>query len=251
MLENKTIVGVMLVSQSVDLLELSIVNLLNHCDWILVVMDNFSGEVEEKVYELQKKYYSKIFVRYSQIPRKVFTRRESLLDYRQRWKSCKGAIRHGVFSLLKDILALDMPGYNKIDILLWPDHDVIFSDYLPELLKEFIDSDKKAISMKHVEVIGDMNTVMATNIGHHVHIMKYSSELAGVPRRFFALYYPLTRHDLMFADYYSVHLAYLTKQNKKWREENWKRDMSVDVKTYKIPLSAEKMKPEEIKNILK
>jgi len=251
MKNNKIVVGAMLVSQSESLLELSIINLLKHCDWLVVIMDNQSKEVEEKVYELQKKYYNKIFVRLSSIPSRIFTRRGNLLNYRQRWKSCKGIIRHGVFSILKDILALDIPNYNKIDILLWPDHDIIFSDYLPMLLNDFIISDKKAISMKHIEVVGDMNTIMASSIGHHVHIMKYSSDLAGLPRRFFALYHPLCVSDLMFSDYYSVHLAYLTEENRKWREDNWKRDVSINTKTYQIPCSAEKFDPSKINGILK
>jgi len=250
MISGKIVAGAMLVSQCKDLLDITTNNLLKYCDWILIVMDNETDEVREKVYEIQKKNHGKMFVRRSSIPSCVFSRRGNLLNYRQRWKSCKGAIRHGVFSCLKDILALGMENYKKIDILLWPDHDLIFSDYLPELLEMFIESDKKAISMQHVEAVGDMKMIARSSIGHHVHIMKYSEDLAGVPRRFFALYHPLCRSDLMFADYYSVHLAYLTEQNKKWRENNWKRDVMSECKTYKISVDAEKMRPDEIKNIL-
>ena len=47
MINNKVIVGTMLVSQNVELLDITIPNLLKWCDWILLVMDNETEEVEE------------------------------------------------------------------------------------------------------------------------------------------------------------------------------------------------------------
>lgn len=248
MIDDKVIVGAMLVSQSSDILDISIPNLLQFCDWVMVMMDNESPEVVEKVNNFQKQYYDKIWVRRSSIPSKVFSRHGNLLTYHERWKSCKGVIRNDVLNSLKSILLLGQKGFEKIDILLWADHDTIFTDSLPELLEKFIDSDKKAISMKHVDAIGDMRTIAESSIGHHVHVLKWDDSLSGLPRRFFALYYPLTESDVMKVDGYSVHLAYLTDKNREWRNKFWKTD-NIKRKLYHLDKSVVEMKPEEINNI--
>ena len=240
----------MLVSQNADLLDITIPRLLGQVDWCLIVMDNESKEVEEKIYEYQKKYYNRMFVRRSSIPSNLVYR-QGVRNYHWRWKSCKGVIRDDVFINLRKILDQGKAGYDKIDILLWPDSDVIFTDYLPELLDNFMASDCKAIAMKHVDVVGDMVTIKQSNIGHHVHIMKYSRELAGLPWRFYAMYYPLTRADLMRVDYYSVHLAYFNSGIRNWRNENWKSNEIRDGDLRKLDKSVEKLSPEEITNFLK
>ena len=74
----------MLVSRNAELLDITIPNLLKFCEWILIIIDNASKEVEEKVYEYQKKFYNKVWVRQSSIPPRVFTRHEQELNYRCR-----------------------------------------------------------------------------------------------------------------------------------------------------------------------
>ena len=246
MIQNRTIVGTMLVSQSVDILDYSLPNLLKWCDWMLIVMDNQTSEVEEKVYKYQRENYNKIFVRRSSIPNKLFSRKGKLLSYHERWKSAKEVIRNDVFVNLRCILDWKKEGYDKIDILLWPDHDIIFTDSLPKLLEEFIDSNKRAISMKHVDVFGDLKTIAVSNMGHHVHVVKYSRELAGLPRRFFALYHPLSESDLLKVDNYTVNLAYLTDENRKWRRKNWKTDNVDGSKFIKIDRDIRELRPNEI-----
>ena len=248
---NKTIVGAMLVSQNAELLDISIPNMLKWCDWCLILMDNESDEVRKKVYEYAQSNYDKIWIRRSSVPNDIMTRNGSVLDYHSRWKAVKGIVRNDVFLNLKSILALGQKGFDKIDILLWPDSDVIFTDHLPQLLKEFIDSDKRAITMKHIDVINDLRHIQSGNIGHHVHIMKYSPELAGLPRRFFALYHPLSASDLMHTKYYSVHLAYLTEGVRDWRNNNWKTNEIDSGKSCELPIDVTELSPEEINNIIK
>jgi len=241
----------MLVSQNAELLDITIPNLLKFCKWILIVMDNETEEVRQKVYEYQKKFYDKVWVRQSSIPPRVFTRHEQELNYRRRWKSIKGLVRDEIFVNLRRILDLRQESYDKIDILLFQDSDEIFTDYLPELLERFWQSDKKAISMLPVDAIGDLKTIKPSDKGHHVFIMKYSRELAGMPRRFFALYHPLSGSDLMFAEYYSVHLACLTKESREWRAKNWKRNNLEGAELWYLDKSVEEMSPEEIRNTFK
>jgi len=244
------VVGSMLVSQNAELLDITIPNLLKWCDWILILMDNESKEVIEKVNFYTKKYYKKIWVRRSSVPSQVIARSGNINNYHERWKQVKGMVRDDVFVNIRRILSFKQEEYNHIDIFIFQDHDEIFTDYLPELLERFWNSDKKAISMKPVDVVGDLYTIKRESKDHHVYIMKYDPALAGLPRRFHALYYPLNHNDLMFADYYSVHLAYLTDSNRKWRKENWKKHDLRGCELWKISRTITELNPKEIKDIL-
>lgn len=251
-LPGVSIVGAMLVSRNVELLDITIPNMLKWCDWCLILMDNESDEVRDKMYELQRKYISKIILRRSSIPNDLPKRSGGVIDYRRRWKAVKGIVRDDVFTNLKKIQeTIKRPGYDKIDILIWPDSDEIFTDYFPDLLEDFWNSDKKAIAMKPVDVVGNMRTIKRESMDHHVHVMKYTDELVGIPWRFHALYYPLEREELMAARYYSVHLAFLNEDCTKWRRENWKTDVVENCKLYKINRDVNEMTHTEIINILK
>lgn len=248
-LKEQSIVSAMLVSQNAELLDITIPNMMKYSDWALIVMDNETREVEEKVYEYQRKY-GNIFARRSSVPNKLFTRGGVEMTYRQRSKAVKGIFRDDVFFNLRRILDLKQGGRENIDILLWPDSDEIWTDHLPELLERFWRSSKKAVLTKPIDVVGDMRTVKADSMGSHVHILKYHNGYSAYPWRQFALYHPLQgRRDTMKAKYYSVHLAYLTKGIRDWRKDNWKTDKSMECDLWKIDKDIITMSPREIINI--
>lgn len=251
MSEGRITVGAMMVSRNHKLLDITIPDLLGRCAWILLLVDNASKEVEEKVYSFQRRYYDRIFVRKSSMPNRLITRNGGELSYRKRCKQIKGWIREDVFLSLRRILDWKKPGYDKIDVLLWPDDDQVFTDYLPELLDKFWESEYKAISMLPMEVVGDMKTIQKTAMGHHVHILKYSRDFHGDPWRHFALYHPLEPRDVMRVEYYSVHMAYLTEENRQWRSENWKTFDITKSDLWKLPNKAQQMQPQEVVTILK
>jgi len=246
-LENVKIAGAMLVSRNVELLDITIPNMLKWCDWCLVLMDNESDEDRDKVYEIQRKYKGRLILRRSSIPSNLPTKSGGVMDYRKRWKAVKGIVRDDVFTNLKKISkTIARPGFDKIDILIWPDSDEIFTNHFPYLLKMFWGSDKKAITMKPVDVVGSMRVIKKKSMNHHVHVMKYSHELAGIPWRFHAVYYPLEREDLMAARYYSVHLPFLNEKCTKWRNENWKVENFKDCELYHLDQDVNEMSQEEI-----
>ena len=241
--------GAVLASRNAKILEITLKNMLKFCDWLLVVLDNEDREVTEMVNFYNERNYSKMWIRRSCAPHQVIGRFGELLDYRGRWRALKGWIRDDVFINLRRIVNSD-PSY-KIDILIFYDSDEIFTDHLPELLHKFQQSDKRAISMKAVDVVNDLFTLRSEHKGHHVYIMKYDQALAGLPRRFYALYYPLERKDLMFAENYSVHLAYLTPENREWRSNNWKKHELDGCNLWRLNKSVLEMRPEEITNVFK
>ena len=243
------IVGAMLVSRNTQLLDITIPSLLKYCDWVLILLDNESDEAVQIVEKYQREHYDKIWVRRSSAPHNIITRGGNIASYHDRWKGLKGTIRDDMFTNLKKITK--NKGYDKIDILLWPDSDEIFTDYLPELLETFWKSDKKAITMRPVDVVGSMRAIKRESMSHHVHIMRYSEELVGLPWRFNALYYPLTREDLMVVSHYHVHLAFLNNESAEWRRKNWKTDNAQECRLFQLEKDVCQLSPDEIYNILK
>ncbi len=251
MINNKVVVGGMLVSRNPEILDITIPNMMKFCDWALVVLDNESEGVRQKILELQKKYYDRLFIRRSSFPNDILHKGSRILPYRQRWKQIAGFVRDDIFVNLRRIVELNDKRFKKPDILLLPDSDEIWTDYLPELLEKFINSDKIAILTKPIDVIGDMMTIRKESMFHHVHILKWREDYKAYPKRYRALYHPLKKGDWLWAEYYSVHLALLNDSIRGFRNEHWKSfDVSNEV-LYKLPKHVEQMSPDEIRNIIK
>ncbi len=251
MIKDKTIVGAMCVSENPEILRITIPNLLKNCDWVLLLLDNESKEVEELVLDYQKKFYDKIWVRRSSIPHKVITRNGNILDYHTRWKSVKGLVRDEAFINLRRILKLKQPGYDRIDIMVFPDADEMFTDYLPELLEKFIESNYKAISLKHIHVVNDMQTIKDDKMMSHVHIFKWQDDLCGYPWQYRNAMHPITWEETMITNYYSIHLCYLTKKMREWRNQKWKNNPLKSCDLWKLEKLVLEMRPEEIEMVLK
>ena len=95
----------------------------------------------------------------------------------------------------------------KIDILLFPDGDEIFANYLPEILIDFWNrKDKIAITMRPVSVYGDMKTISKMTMAGHSRIFKFFPELSGVPGQGFCHYHPLTKVDRLNTVKVLIHL---------------------------------------------
>lgn len=244
------IVGAMCVSRNPDILRITIPNLIKHSDWCLLMLDNESKEVEDLVLELQKQYYNKVWVRRSSILHKVIIKNGGILDYHKRWKTIKKVVRDEIFVNLRRILQLKQKGYDKIDILLFPDADECFTNYLSELLDKFWKSEYKAIALKHIHVVDNMNTIKEDKMMSHVHIFKWQNNLCGIPWQYRNQMHPITWNETMIVEYYSVHLCYLTEQMRNWRNQNWKSVDLSDDKLYKLNKNVLEMSPMEIKNIL-
>lgn len=241
----------MLVSRNADLLDITVPHMMRWCDWALIVMDNESNDVVDKCLYFQKKFNGRIFLRRSSFPHKIITKAGDIQDYRRRWRNLDGYVRDDVFTNLNKILEWKKSGYDKIDVLLWPDSDEIFTDHLPELIKKFWESDYKAVSLKPVDILNDLRTIKDKSMSHHVHILKYHSNYRGWPKRYFARYVPLETGEVMRASYYSVHLAYLNKDIRDFRSKNWKDLHFMEEPIWILDRDVNTYSPKEIAAILR
>lgn len=250
-LQDRKIVGAVCASRNTEMLNIVIPNLLKYSDWLLVLLDNETNEVRALIEDYQRKFYDKVWVRRSSIPHNVITRNGHVADYHRRWKGVKGIVRDEVFVNLRRILGLNQPGYDKIDILLFPDQDEIFTDYLPELLVKFWDSNCKAVALKMIHVIDDMRTIKEDIMRHHCHVFKYSDDLCGLPWQFQNQMHPISWSETMRAEYYSVHLAYYGEEQRKWRKSKWKDHNLNGSSIWKLDRDIVTYSPDEIVNTFK
>ena len=245
-LKSLNIWGAILSSREEDILHYTIPYLLKYCDHILIMLDNENEETKRIATEYQKKYPQIIELSETKLERSTKEQEDVKRGLFRRFKPWQGKIREKVFEYLRE-----KHKEKKIDILLFPDGDEIFANYLPEILIDFWNrKDKKAITMRPVSVYGDMKTISKMTMAGHSRIFKFFPELSGVPGQGFCHYHPLTKVDRLNTVKVLIHLFMLTKKKIRWRQKHWvDRTPLPEVPLWKLPKNVEEMEYEEIVKI--
>jgi len=175
-LEKKNIVGAMMVSRCGDILHHTIPALLKWTDRIIIMLDNEDRKTRRIVENYKKQYSKRVEIFDSNVRNSLGgkwtkdaheTRVRGLF---KRFNTIQGEIRE---VMLQHILGL-IKGGEKIDIVMAPDSDELFSDHVEVILKQLAgQDDKKAVIMKPVDVFGDMFTVRQECMQHLHHIRDY------------------------------------------------------------------------------
>lgn len=248
-LTDINIVGAMLASREGDILKITVPNLLKWCNSVLIMLDNEDECTEAIALELAKKH-SEIEVAYTGHWRA--SKEEEIVPYElsRKLKFQQGLVRERIFQHLRT--RVRQTG-QKIDLLIWPDADEMFTESLPSVLESFWNIDDKAqgLIIRMIDVFGDMRTIHKRSAGPHTRIIKYTPEFMAYPYRNTCFYWPLTRDNRIGASYIAVHLALLNAERRKWRDIHWKEKLPNDTPLWNLPKDAVGMSPVEIKNILK
>lgn len=247
-LKDKHIVGAMLVSRVGSLLDFTASELLKWCDVVLLMIDNEDEPTRKSVDYLKGKYGDKIIIEETGFPRATEAQEHSKQGLLRRFKPLQGPIRQKVFDYIKK--------YNdtkrKVDILIWPDSDEVFSNSFRQLLIDFVNMpEKKAITMKPVDVFGDMSTIHGKSMTGHVRVMKWFPELTAIPYRTACNYRPLEKKDRVGSVRVLIHLASLNLDIMKWRKEHWKPNRPGYEALWLLPRDIRDMSPDEIKDVVK
>jgi len=242
------IVGAMLISkEGRDILDISIPNLMKWSDWVLLMLDNESKESKEIALYYQNTYPDKVVVEYTGLSRLTEDQeKERSKGLLRRFKRLHGPIRQAIFDSLQNRIKKG----EKVDILLFPDADEIFSNSLPELLEQFwAMPDKKAISMNWVTVFNDMKTIFKSNGGGHTRILKFAMDFTAIPHQKFSHYVPLTKEDRLGSRCVLIHLSQLTKENREKRKDKWKFGIKGDEELCRLDKDVREMTPDKIKEV--
>lgn len=209
-LTDISIVGAAMAFREGELIRYCLDNLLKYCDKIVVLLDNWDKETE-KIVLFYAKIYSQIKVIYSTVPKlkgNIMPR-----DLKNRLRHNQDRIREQICQELRR-----MHQQQKIDLLLWPDGDEMFTDYLPELLQQFWQSDKEMLCAGVVVPYDKFNIIRETRMVPHAKIFKYKPEMTAIPYRRRAFYHPFTRDKAIKIRNTLIHLALFTEKNRKMRE---------------------------------
>jgi len=245
-LTNLNIWGATLISRGGKVLHYTIPCLLKYCNKILLMMDNENEETRNIAYEYQKKYPNRIHIAETGFPRATLKQEKDPRGLFHRFKPLQGPIRQTVIDYLRNT-------NEKIDILIFPDSDEIFSDSLPKLLEDFwAMPDKKAITMKPVDVFGDIMTIHSRSMTGHTRVFKFAQlpDLTAVPYRTACNYRPLTKADRIGSNRVLIHLASLNTEKRNWRAKHWKPNAKNSEALWRLPREITKMTPDELREIL-
>jgi hypothetical protein len=247
-LENLNIVGGVLVSRVGETLNLTIENLLLWCNWILIMLDNEDENTLNVVNNLKKKFPNRI-----KIERSGFKRLEKINENKpgillQRFKRLQGPIRETIFKYMRE-----EDKKKKIDILIYPDSDEIFSNFFEKLLLDFWNmKDKQGIKMRCVWPFGDFKTIGKTKMCSHVRVFKFNPKITTYPWRHDWLRNPtpFNSKELLRNENILIHNSHLLDSMIKWRTTLWRSFPSLSIPLWSLNKDIREMSSEEIKNKL-
>lgn len=243
-LQDKKIVGTTLVSRGGEMLNITIPELLKWCDWVLLMMDNENDETRNICNKLSEQYKGRIRIEHTGFPFATPEQEKEPRGLFHRFKPLQGPIRETVFKYFRE-------HQDEVDILIWPDSDEIFSDSFKQLLIDFNGmDDKKAITMKPVDVFGDMNTIHSRSMTGHTRVFKFFSELTALPYRTACNHRPLTKSDRIGSNRVLIHLCSLSLGKRDWRNLHWKPNAKNSEALWKLPRNIKTMTPNELREIL-
>jgi len=248
-LKDVNIWGAILVSMEGKILHYTIPCLLKYCDKVLIVFDNENEETKDIVLDYKKNYENRIVVGYSGIKRATKAQEEALRGLFRRFKPIQGKVRDTVLQYFRDMVK----NGEKVDIIVWPDGDEVFTKELPDVLKTFWSmKDKLGVTIRPITVFGDMKTISRITMAGHTRIFKFFPELTAIPTSGFCHHRPLTKLTRLNAIKITVHLMLLTKEKIKWRMEHWVDRTPIEKEMlWKIPRDVMDMTFKEMDDILK
>ncbi len=247
-LTELNIYGIVLLSRSRETVRYVLDNLLKHCNKVLVVLDNWDKETEDIVNLYSKKYKQIIIIKstYEGTTREQEEINSSCIF--NRFKNLQGKIRQIPLNELKKISDTG----EKIDLLLWPDHDEVFTDNLSNLLNAFWNSKFRSVNLKAVDVFGDFFTIHREGMTSHSRIFKYATDLMADPHRWCCHLVPIKREERMGDRYTLVHLSLLTKESIDWKTKYWSCSKNAMSKwpLWRVGKDIRECSPKEIEDIL-
>lgn len=227
-LTDVRIVGALLVSRESEILYYTITNLLKWCDWIIIMFDNESKDTRRICERYKVNFPDRIRLARTNI--EGTTKEQEKANPKilfRRFKPIQGLVRDKVFQYLHNCVKRG----EKIEMIIWPDADEVFSDYFPQLLEEFwAMKEKTAIALKPVDVFGDFKTIRMRSMSPHIRVMKYSPDLTAVPFRSLCTYLPITGEQKISRTRITIHLTFLSQEKRIFRLKNWRNTTEPDEK---------------------
>jgi len=218
-------------------------NLLRYCNHIAVLADCPDEKTEKFVLSYKEKYPDIFEIGYSTVP--------PLRDknhVRRRTKVYASQLNEEKLALIKKINEKE-----KVDILLSPDSDEVFTDNFPQLLKDFWESSYTSINARPINVYDKVDIIVDRGMASHYRVYKYVDSIHFTPWRYRGFYYPYRGSESMILGTgLFVHLNKLAenKDRKKIIGNRDLIDVCPDAKLWKLTKPAWELTHDEYLEII-
>lgn len=217
-------------------------DLIKYCDKVLVLLDNYDKETEKIILEYRHKF-PQMRVIYSKIESSEKDEEHGTLKCRLNHK--QGEIRDQV---LREIFKMNKE--EKIDLLVWPDGDEIFTDYLwhEELPKFWQNNNLDVLFTGSITPFNSFKAVRNKGIVAHAKIFKYRSDMTALPYRNRCFYHPFIRDKAKKIGKTLIHLALFNDEIRALRRQCYHGNMTrLDgTNLWQMPNDIRKLTPAEV-----
>ncbi len=243
-LTNINLVGSVLVYRERSQAKWSINWLIENCDQVLIMLDNWDEETHKTVLEYKAKYPEIVRIIYSTDP---VIEKKNLIQgqVKKRFKIRQLFIREQVINELKK-----MNEDKKIDLLIWPDSDETFINQFPEILEEFWNNrPERWMLVGFIEPFENFKTIVYQKQAPHGRVFKYDSTMTSFPDSTRTRYYPYKNERAWKVRHVVLHMNHFNEEYRKRREffDNtpW-IDESQEYPLWELPKDAREMTVDEI-----
>ncbi len=219
-------------------------NLLKWCNHIVIVQD-FPDLLTDKIIRSYKEKYPDI-IQFEYFRHDII---RTAKNCRRREKITRELIVEHKLAMVKKI----HEEIKSVDILLCPDSDEIFTDYLPEMLEKFWESDYTSICTKSIDVQNTFYLIHNKGMMSHWRIYRYQPDIHFTPRRYQDHYYPFpAKNAWRGLNGGFIHLPQLNEfqELKKGMGHKMTLDVHPNTKFWKLDKPAYKLTPDEYKEVI-
>lgn len=242
-LKKIEMVGCVMIYRENDICRWSLDWLYEHCDKVLIVLDNWNYETEQIALEYKNKYPDITYISYTDVS--IIEKNNTIPGrVKNRFKRKQDEIREFVFKELRKIHKK-----KNIDLLVWLDSDEKPINEFPKHLEKFWNSDKKFMFCGFVEPFESLQILMSQVMAPHTRVLKYIPELTVYPWLNRCRYHPyaMTTRPIKQRNVI-VHVCHLTEEYRQHRQFMDGRDFMTecDRQLWFLPKSVFEMTAEEI-----
>jgi hypothetical protein len=243
-LQNIEIVGATMCYREQDQCRWSLDWLVENCNRVVILMDNWDEETHKIVLEYKNKYPNIIRVIYS-IDSVIEKKNLIQGQIKKRFKIRQLFIREQVIDELKK-----MNEKKKIDLLIWPDSDETFINQFSEILKEFWNNrPERCMLTGFIEPFNNFKTIVYQRMAPHGRIFKFDSTITCLPYTTRTRYFPYYKERGWKVRHIVLHMCHFNEEyrNRRTFFDNtpW-IDESQDYSLWELPKDAREMTADEL-----
>lgn len=242
-LEKYNIIGATMCYREGDQCRPCIEWLIDNCNQVILLLDNFNNATEQIVLEYKNKYPEIVRVLYSLEP---FIEHKNLIggQIKKRFKIRQQHIREQVIKELHEV--------NKeanVDLFIFLDSDELPINQFPKILEDFVLNRSESYLMTgFIEPYDDFTKIVSQKMSPHARVFLYNSEMSAFPNSSRTRYQPYINERGYKVRHCILHLNHFTEEWRKQREffDNRKFNENGDIEIWQLPKDAREMTTDEL-----